>query len=133
MVDRVVYYNPDVCANPYEGHKTFGDVPEIKSRLNDLAKNVKEYNMENPSSRLREMHNKRVFDVIRKEIRNTMNAYKPPKLQVETLALPKDSKDGSLKIVLKMEKPSNDPNTFLKLIRGLNKVLREHEEEILNG
>ena len=30
-------------------------------------------------------------------------------------------------------KEQNDPNTFLKVMRGINKVLREHEEEIING
>lgn len=65
--------------------------------------------------------------------RSAIALMKDTKLLIEALVLPKDSKDSSLKVVINMEKPNNDPNTFLKLIRGLNKVLREHEEEILNG
>ena len=30
-------------------------------------------------------------------------------------------------------KEQNDPNTFLKVIHGLNKVLHEYEADILNG
>ena len=65
--------------------------------------------------------------------RSAIALMKDTKLLIEALVLPKDSKDSSLKVVINMGKPSNDPNTFLKSIRGLNKVLREHEEEILNG
>lgn len=42
------------------------------------------------------------------------------------------NEDGALRVVIDV-KEQNDPNTFLKVIRGLNKVLREYEEDILNG
>ena len=73
---------------------------------------------------------KTVFKRMHEETAAIMEKYNTsPKLNITNVGV---NEDGALRIVIDV-KEQNDPNTFLKVMRGINKVLREHEEEIING
>ena len=109
----------------------------------DINELIKEYNLNDkvryydPSEKtmhelpsLKDVHNRMIFNHLIEQTKEIVEKNsKPPKLEVTHAGT---NEDGVLRVVIDV-KEQNDPNTFLKVIRGLNKVLREYEEDILNG
>lgn len=130
-VDSIIDGYLDVVLKRLKGSKS----PNVEG-YNMMYENTDKYMAKNSSNligdspSLKDVHNRMILNRLMEQTKEIVEKNsKSPKLEVTHVGT---NEDGALRVVIDV-KEQNDPNTFLKVIRGLNKVLREYEEDILNG